>query len=167
MCVSVCVWGGVRVHVRVCLWVCSCVESGVNIYTADYAAAAAPVLSLINTNGCSYEEEDTRQTISAMPPLFDKLGEPEKGLIADQKGAAGLNFALVSRECRDLMFECRLRRGWQRQRSHSPLGAVQIVSGVESLRHARDLNCLGCKNNSCTHTRKEDEVAASAVVGTR
>jgi len=38
------------------------------------------VLSLINANGCSYKEEDTRQTISAMPPIFDKLGEPEKGV---------------------------------------------------------------------------------------
>lgn len=74
-----------------------------------------------------------------MPSLFDLLGD-QKRLVADATpSSAALAFALVSRECRDLMYERMPRRGWKRKRFYTPLEAV--VGSVEQLRYARDLGC--------------------------
>ena len=78
-------------------------------------------------------------TQGRMPSLFDLLGD-QKRLVADATpSSAALAFALVSRECRDLMYERMPRRGWKRKRFYTPLEAV--VGSVEQLRYARDLGC--------------------------
>ena len=77
--------------------------------------------------------------MQGMPSLFDLLGD-QKRLVADATpSSAALTFALVSRECRDLMYARMPRRGWQRKRFYTPLDAV--VGSVEQLRYARDLGC--------------------------